>query len=354
MPINNHKTPHHPYRRIVRKNNALLFTLALVLLLTLVPACAKGESPAAVTTTAVSTVAAKSRVEAIPAGKEKMSPGADRLPPILHSAEFEQPVPLGAGVNTAGAEDSAFVMPDGNTLYFFFTPDGTIPAEKQLFDGVTGIWVSKRVDGVWQEATRVVLEAPDELALDGAACVQGDRIWFCSARQGNYRGVDMWTAEYQNGAWGKPEILSKQLNVDFEMGEVHVAASGSEIYFHSARVGGEGGVDIWLTRKVGGEWQMPENVAAVNLPDIDGWPFLTQDGNELWFTRIYQGSPAVFRSKKVDGQWSEPELIVSQFAGEPSVDNEGNLYFTHHFYWDGKMLEADIYVAKKSEVSSNK
>jgi hypothetical protein len=38
-------------------------------------------------------------------------------------------------------------------------------------------------------------------------------------------------------------------------------------------------------------------------------------------------------------------LIISQFAGEPTLDAEGNLYFVHHFYLDGKQIEADIYVA---------
>jgi hypothetical protein len=59
------------------------------------------------------------------------------------------------------------------------------------------------------------------------------------------------------------------------------------------------------------------------------------------------GSPAIFRSKRVNGEWQEPELIISQFAGESSVDSEGNIYFTHHYYKDGVMLEADIYIAYK-------
>jgi len=60
------------------------------------------------------------------------------------------------------------------------------------------------------------------------------------------------------------------------------------------------------------------------------------------------GTPAIYRSVKVDGEWSEPELVVSQFAGEPSLDNAGNLYFTHHFYNStSQMVEADIYVATK-------
>jgi hypothetical protein len=52
-----------------------------------------------------------------------------------------------------------------------------------------------------------------------------------------------------------------------------------------------------------------------------------------------------YRSKRVDGDWQEPELLISQFAGESSLDSEGNIYFTHHFYKDGVMLEADYYIA---------
>jgi hypothetical protein len=40
-----------------------------------------------------------------------------------------------------------------------------------------------------------------------------------------------------------------------------------------------------------------------------------------------------------------PELIVSQFAGEPTLDEQGNLYFVHHFTADGELIEADIYAA---------
>ena len=79
------------------------------------------------------------------------------------------------------------------------------------------------------------------------------------------------------------------------MGEMHITADGNTLYFHSDLAGGKGGFDIWASQKVNGEWQTPENVAAVNTEGTEGWPFLTQDGNELWFTRTYMGSPAVRR-----------------------------------------------------------
>jgi len=285
------------------------------------------------------------RESKIPAGSVKITPETDAHPPILHSDEYEEPVPLPHPINTAGGEDSAFITPDGNTLYVWFTPDVSVPPEKQLLDEVTGIYVSRKVDGQWQQPERLWLQVPCHLALDGCLFVEGNEMWFCSARAGNYRGVDMWIAEFIDGRWTNWRNAGELLNVEYEIGELHITADGTEMYFHSDRQGGKGKLDIWVTRKVGGVWQEPENVEAVNTAENEGWPFITQDGNELWFHRNHMGSPAIFRSRKVNNEWQEPEMIISQFAAEPSLDNEGNIYFTHHFFRDGVMLEADIYVA---------
>jgi hypothetical protein len=59
------------------------------------------------------------------------------------------------------------------------------------------------------------------------------------------------------------------------------------------------------------------------------------------------GSPAIFRALRTPDGWSEPEMIVERFAGEPTLDAEGNLYFVHHYFRDGVMLEADLYVARR-------
>jgi hypothetical protein len=287
----------------------------------------------------------KSREEAIPADAVKMAPETDDLPPVLHSDDYYPPVPLGAAINTAGAEDSPFIA--GNELYFFFTPDANIPPEKQLLDGVTGVYVSRKTNGQWGPAERVVLQDDNELSLDGCVFVRDDEMWFGSARQGNYRGVDVWIADRVDGRWTNWRNAGEKLNVEYEIGEFHLSADGNELYFHSGRAGGKGNYDIWVSRKVNGEWQAPENIEAVNTPEMEGWPFLTADGNELWFTRFYLGSPGIFVSRKSGGQWGEPELVISQFAGEPTLDAGGNIYFVHHFIRDGKIIEADIYAAMR-------
>lgn len=287
------------------------------------------------------------RESAIPSNAIKVSVDQDLHPPILHSEDWTQPVPLSTAINTAGAEDSPFMMPNGDTLYFFFTPDPNIPPEKQLLDGVTGIYVSKNQDGVWLDAERIILQDSGKLALDGAEFVQDNSMWFASAREG-YTGLNLFTAEFKNGKWVNWQYTGDKINKEYQVREMHITADGSEMYFHSSRVGGEGQYDIWVTEKVGDEWQEPQNIAAVNTAENEGWPFISQDGNELWFTRTYMGTPAIYRSIKVDGAWLEPQLILSQFAGEPSLDNDGNIYFTHHFYnSSSQMVEADIYLALK-------
>ena len=140
------------------------------------------------------------REDLIPKNAVKITPETDLYPPILHSDEYEKPIPLPYPVNTKGAEDSAFVLPDGKTLYLFFTPDVKVPAEKQVLDGVTGIFVSERESGKWGEVKRVILQDRGKLALDGCAFVKENKMWFCTAREG-YTGLHWFTAEFENGKW---------------------------------------------------------------------------------------------------------------------------------------------------------
>ncbi len=278
------------------------------------------------------------REDAIPEDAVKITPETDRLPPELHSDEFEEPVPMPGPINTAGGEDSPFMMPDGNTFYVFFTPDVSVPVEKQLLDGSTAIYVSYKVDGEWGGPERIVLN--DDISLDGCAFVQGNKMWFCSARPG-YSGVHWFTAEYVDGKWQDWQNADEELKTEeFGTGELHISADGTELYFHSYKEGGKGGLDIWMSKKVDGVWQEPVNLEAVNTERDEGWPALNPAEDELWISHDY----GIWRSKKVDGEWAEPELIVSALAGEATLDNEGNVYFTHHFYEGDTMLEADIYV----------
>ena len=280
------------------------------------------------------------RESKIPDDAVKVTPETDVYPPILHSEEYEEPVPMSDVINTAGGEDSPFILPDGNTFYFFFTPDVGVPPEEQVIDDVTGIYVSNKVGGAWSEPERVWLQDPGKLALDGAHTIDGNKMYFASAREG-YTGLHIFTADKVDGKWTNWEYGGDRLK-DLEVGELHIV--GDDIYFHSGREGGKGAYDIWKTTWDGSDWTEPVNIEEVNSDLSDGWPYVIPEGDEMWFTRQYSGAPSIWRSIKLNETWQEPEMILSQFAGEPTLDAEGNIYFAHHYFKDDEMIEADFYV----------
>ena len=281
------------------------------------------------------------REEKIPSGAVKMTPGDDNFAPVLHLNEWGDPVPLPGPINTAGAEDSPFITPDGMNFYFFFTPDVNVPPEKQIIDGVTGIWWSKYDGDGWGEPVRVVLN--DDVSLDGAVFILGNTMWFASVRVGNYGEVDIYTAKLKNGRWGDVKNAGKQLNEDYDVGELHITSDGSTMYC------GRSDGDIWVLQKTGEGWSEPVRVEGINSERREDQPFITPDGTEMWFTgqsRMGYTGPAIFRSVWNGSGWGEPQEVISNFAGEPTLDSQGNIYFVHHYYTkDMKMIEADIYVA---------
>ncbi len=280
------------------------------------------------------------RESKIPTDAVKITPATDTSPVKSLSAEYENPIPLPAPVNTAGGEDSPFILPDGQTLYFFFTPDVRIPVEKQITDNVTGIYVAKKIGDEWQNPERVLLSKPGSAGSDGCEFISGNTIWFCSVREG-YDGINWFTAEFKNDKWQNWKLAD--FPAEYKVGELHFTSNGDEVYFHSDRAGGKGGLDIWVSKKVNGAWQEPENVSAVNTVDDEGWPALSPDENELWTYRNY----SLWRSKKVDGGWTKPVQMFSPLAGEATLDTAGNVYFIHHYYKNDQMIEGDIYFAKK-------
>jgi len=213
----------------------------------------------------------------IPLDINKRCPETDHHPPLLHSEEFEQPRPLPHPVNTAGAGDCPVISSDGQTLYFFFTPDVRVPPEKQLLDQVSGTYVTHKNANGWSIPERVWLEDPGKVSLDSTLCIQGSEMWFCSAREG-YTGVIMFTAEHVVGQWVNWQYIGDLLMKEIQIGEVYV--HGDELYFHSDRAGGKGGLDLWVTSRAGDSWSDPLIIEPVNTVSDEGFPSISMDGQE--------------------------------------------------------------------------
>jgi hypothetical protein len=231
-------------------------------------------------------------------------------------------------------------MPDGNTLYVWFTPNNRMDVIEQSQDLVTGIYQFERIGEGWSAPERIWLIEPGQPHLDGCGFFQDNQVWICGVRQG-IEGIHWFTAEYIDGSWSTAKL--DDFDPAYEVGELHISQDGTQLYFHSSRPGGKGGLDIWMSEKIGGTWRAPINLENVNSEYDEGWPALNPQEDELWISRNY----GIWRSQKVNGVWQVPVEIVSTLAGEATIDQDGNVYFTHHYYENDVMIEADIYLISR-------
>ena len=298
----------------------------------------------------IETVTQQDRLDAIPSSAVKQTPESDLYKPVMHSSLWSQPIPMAGPVNTAGAEDSPFITANGTWFFFFFTPDVSVPAEDQLTDGVTGIWWCQRTADGWSSPEKIIL--CDDVSLDGAEFVLGNTMWFASVRAGNLGEIDVFTSHYEDGMWTDVQNAGAQLNEDYDIGEFHLTADGDTMYFHSGKWESGEDMDLWITHKTSSGWSTPALVPGVNTIANDGYPYVSPDGGQLLFTRnqsTHGGvGPSIYRCVlQSNGTWSAPEEILSNFAAEATMDDEGNLYFVHHYFdSSNNMVEADIYMCE--------
>ena len=105
------------------------------------------------------------------------------------------------------------------------------------------------------------------------------------------------------------------------------------IYFVSDRSGGEGGLDIWYSKIINGEWQTPVNAGKmINSPGDEVSPFVV--GDQLYFSSDWHeglGALDVFSSKIYNGSFDKPVN-----AGKPINSELNDLYYSESS--DGKKV----------------
>lgn len=123
--------------------------------------------------------------------------------------------------------------------------------------------------------------------------------------------------KYENGIWTKPQVAPFAVDSRFQYTEPCISYDGSKFYFVSNRTDSQTGekasFDIWYMNKTDNGWSAPFNIGEpVNSKADEFFPSLTKSGT-IYFTREGENrSNAIYRSKLVDGKYTEPEKLPEQ------------------------------------------
>ncbi len=212
-------------------------------------------------------------------------------------------------------------------------------------------WVSRAVHNFGAPINTLWAEGELSFAADGT-------MVYCSARQdmavapGDPKDLYIATFDEASGSWNTPVNMGIPINaapatdVDpLRLGddrEPWITADGNTIYFksdRSATTSPRNNNDLFVTRKVNGQWSEPELVGYPISTDIgdEHCPAILQDGETLCFASRreggYGGSDIYCSKPDAQGNWSTPvnqgpNINTAAEEFHFSQDTDGRVYFS--------------------------
>jgi outer membrane protein OmpA-like peptidoglycan-associated protein len=189
----------------------------------------------------------------------------------------------------------------------------------------------------------------------------GDTIIFARKSAGENR-FNLFSMTYADGSWSDPAPM-EGINSGSDDISPFLADNGSKLVFASNRQGSlkyaqadSPSYDIYYSIKEDGVWTSPAQIfGAVNTREDEINPYITEDGNKIFFTRINVNDPEAIRIIEVvqeDDFWGDVKTAaisrqseIKPYLIRPSLSKEG-IYISA--YTDTPAIR-DIYFSSINE-----
>jgi outer membrane protein OmpA-like peptidoglycan-associated protein len=232
-------------------------------------------------------------------------------------------------INSTSSDYAPVISNDEKTLYFTSRRQGSTGGKKDNDNNYfEDIYVSHKVDGKWSNPENMGAPINSEYH-EGCIGISKDGKELYIYKEIN--AGDIYVSKLKEGnKWSKPEPLSPMVNTDFYEPSVALADSGKTLYFSSNKPGGQGGLDLYMSKKDDkGNWQEAVNLGPeVNTASDEDGPFYDQNTKYLYFSSAGHkgmGGYDVFRAKQdsITHKWSKPYNL-----GYPINSPDDDIYYT--------------------------
>lgn len=271
---------------------------------------------------------------------------------------------LGANINSPYADYYPFV-PSDESFLMFNTRRNEEGAQQQREDGSypASIYISKVVDGNFIKSKNIgppIAKKEGDQEIIGLS-PNGELMLLYYT---NLKGVgDIYiTSTDKNKAFKSAEKLPENINSSkAEEIAACISADGSILYFASTRVGGLGGTDLYMSKKLpNGNWGPAQNLGPeINTPFDEDFPNLSADGKILYFSSNGHTTMGGYDIFKAEYDAEKKQYANPKNLGYPINTPEDNYNFRvssngRYGYIsalrDGGMGDLDIYRVTFNEI----
>ncbi|MCF8380232.1 MAG: hypothetical protein K9H49_11680 [Bacteroidales bacterium] len=251
-------------------------------------------------------------------------------------------VNLGELINTGAKTYQPVVNADETVLCFM--------QEQKFYDA---IMISYKKDGAWTQP----LNISPQIGSDGdmtPAAFSADGSEMLLVKRNNSSEGDIYYSRKTDVFWSKAVKLGKTINTMSDEDHASFSSDGQSIIFSSARKGGQGGLDLYISNRLSdGNWGTAINLGMIiNSENDETSAFFTNKDSLLYFSskgHFNMGGYDIFFSKKdSDGNWIDPANIG--FPLNTTTDNtffqpvnEANIGYIALFGEESNFGVEDIY-----------
>lgn len=273
-----------------------------------------------------------------------VSPGVLADPSLVGIAQYESreaAKKLAPGIISTeeNVELNAVFSPNGQEFYFC-----------RLVDGIYRLFrMDKQPSGKWSKPSRVHLKKMDEFEIvDPWITPDGKQMLYISnAPTDAFQAgsVNIWAMKREGNGWGTPHVLSSPINS--QLNEIYpMPVESGNLYFNSTRNSRGDDRDIFVATRKDGKFQEPVNLGPpVSSPYREGDVFVAPDESYLIVTSAKPGgfgkSDLYISYRQEDGTWGQtinlgPKVNSEEYDYTPVVSPDGKYFFftrAADIYW---------------------
>ncbi len=164
---------------------------------------------------------------------------------------------------SSGSNDGpATFSKDGNEVFItrtIKTTDKSKDASEDIQSNQLKIYSATKTGDKWSKWKPFFFNSNHYSVGYPALSPDGNSLYFVSDVEGGYGGTDLYVTSRDGGNWSPPINLGPIVNT-FGDETFPFMADNGDLYFASDGHPGYGGLDIFVTRKVGNVWLIPQNL----------------------------------------------------------------------------------------------
>ena len=213
---------------------------------------------------------------------------------ITKDGTLENITPFSDAVNTDSHESNATFSKDGKTMFFNRTNKTRTKTDEDRIAHIK-IYKADLVDGNWTNVKALPFTSNDYSTEHPSLSKDGKVLYFASDMPGSFGGFDIYkVAVNEDGTYGEPENLGEQVNTKHRE-QFPFISDLDVLYFASNGHQGFGGLDVFRTNMVNGDFDKPVNLGSSINSSLDDFAYIIREkdnkgyvsSNRTGYDRLY-------------------------------------------------------------------